>query len=176
MDINISGNFSEVNKILKELPTKLTTQPLIAGINRTARDARNKGRKAIRATTGIKPRAAKSRVRGATRKAAASRKKMFANIYVRTTKPVPYSQAFNKTEIKKSSSLNRKSFTATMQNGKFSRWQRKGKKRLPIEELRVEVDPIGTRAAQRAIERTVKANLEKEVTRLIKLKLSKIKR
>jgi len=63
-----------------------------------------------------------------------------------------------------------------MQNGKFSRWQRKGKKRLPIEELRVELDPIGTRAAQRAIERTVKANLEKEVTRLIKLKLSKIKR
>lgn len=174
MKVSIDGNFKEVERAIAGLPSKIVTPAMIQSINRTSTRAASKGRRAIRNVTGIKLKATKSRVHRSTKKT--TKKNLERKIFVRTLFDAPYSKAFNKSEIKKSSSLNRRSFTATMKSGKFSRWQRVGKERLPIEELKVPLHPQGTKAAEKAIKNTVQQMFVKELSRSINLKLSKMKR
>jgi len=199
MEISINGNFEEVQKILESVPVKIAQPALIQALNRVGRDARNAGRKALRNVTGISPKAARTRIRGATKKSRATRKQPNVRIFVRTEKPIKYSKGFSKTKIRKNKEQG--SFLATMpDSGKFSRWKRQGAKRKPtkgfyagknssrgerkgqpilrqpIVELEKTLHPHGTRAAQAAIFRKVRSDLSKQVKKSVNLKLSKMKR
>lgn len=199
MDITVDGNFAEVQKIIEGLPLKIVQPALVQALNRVGRDSRNAGRKALRNVTGISPKAARARIRGATKKSRATRKQPNVRIFIRTEKPIKYSKGFSKTKIRKNKEQG--SFLATMpDSGKFSRWKRQGTKtkptkgryagktssrgerkgqpilRQPIVELDKSLHPHGTKAAQYAISRKVRADLPKQVQKSVNLKLSKMKR
>lgn len=196
MKIDIDGNFDEIQRIIKDIPHKIVIPSLVTAINRAARDGKSSARKALAKSTGVKQRSIKSRVSGASGRARANRKRTNAMVFVRTEKGVKFSAALNKGAIKKVKT--RKSFVATMPSGHKSVYERTGQRKVvpkqgvyhnrivkrgpnrghrmrrePIDELKIPLHPVGTRAAKNAFIKRSKETLLNELTRQINRKLNK---
>ena len=66
-------------------------------------------------------------------------------------------------------------FVAQMPNGKWLAVQRKGRARLPLEELKVKIIPHAEQAAQRALRSVGRREYPIELERALKFQLSKIR-
>lgn len=134
MKVKIKTNVKQVNRAIKSVPKGIVIPAAVMAINKAARDGRSEARSRMSKVTGVRRRAINKRVTGARKSAAASRKKLNASVYIRSSIGVKASEALGKKQAKKVSIASGKAskpFYAKMASGKQGLFRRTGGAKIP---------------------------------------------
>lgn len=195
MNIQLKTNITEVLAAFDNISEKIATPSVIQAINTAARDGKSAATKAAIAVSGVKAKAVRTRIKGATGNTRATRAKMSAVVYLNFQRGVKSSEALQKSALKKYGTRN--SFFVKLPSGhaaifertglqkrpmkkgtyagrKIQRGPRKGQALLrePIDELRIPLHPHATQAAQAAWRTKTNDVFERELMRQLNRRLS----